>query len=209
MPKVALSKSALQKERNSLRLYERILPSLDLKRLQLMGELARAKAHAGQTREEVRRVGNLIAEKLPMMANREVNLNNLVKVTSVKIDSENIVGVKLPRLESIDVSVAHYSLMSTPPWMDAVIAQLEKMLHLKASVRVADSRVTALNQAVRKVTQRLNLFEKILIPRAKENIKRIKIFLSDVERSSIVRAKLAKAKRLKELEAMRAAEVPS
>lgn len=209
MAKVALSKTALQKERESLRLYERILPSLDLKRLQLMGELARAKTHAESAREEVRRVGRRVAETFPMMANKEVVIDRLVNVTAVHVETENVVGVKLPRLESIDVSVTPYSLMSTPPWMDALVDQLKEMLRFRAEVRILDSRVTALNRAVRRVTQRINLFEKILIPRAKDNIKRIKIFLADMERSAIVRAKLAKAKRLQALQEMRAREAAS
>ena len=43
MAKLKLSKSALQQERNQLKLYERTLPSLDLKRRQLTVELARAR----------------------------------------------------------------------------------------------------------------------------------------------------------------------
>ncbi|MDJ0763613.1 MAG: V-type ATP synthase subunit D [Myxococcota bacterium] len=206
MAKVALSKTALQKERDSLQLYRRVLPSLDLKRLQLMGELARAKSQAVEARERVQRVSDLVAETLPMLANREMNLSNLVTVESVNVTNENAAGVELPKLESVDVSVAPYSLMCTPPWVDAVIDQLKRMLHLNAAVRIFDARVTVLNRAVRKVTQRINLFEKILIPRAIENIKRIKIFLSDMERSSIVRSKLAKAKRIRETEVLRQEE---
>ena len=39
MAKLNLSKSGLQKQREDLKLYQRVLPSLDLKRMQLMGAL--------------------------------------------------------------------------------------------------------------------------------------------------------------------------
>ena len=52
----------------------------------------------------------------------------------------------------------------------------------------------ARGRAVRRITQRVNLFEKILIPNAQKNIQRIRIFLGDAERSAVVRSKLAKAK---------------
>ena len=42
MAELNLSKSGLQKQRDDLRLYERVLPSLDLKRMQLSAELKRA-----------------------------------------------------------------------------------------------------------------------------------------------------------------------
>lgn len=47
---------------------------------------------------------------------------------------------------------------------------------------------------MRRVTQRVNLFEKVLIPKAEENIRRITIFLSDQERAAVVRSKIAKSR---------------
>jgi V/A-type H+-transporting ATPase subunit D len=55
--------------------------------------------------------------------------------------------------------------------------------------------VARMQGAVRRVTQRVNLFEKVLIPNAKRNIARIQIFLSDVERAAVVTSKIAKGKR--------------
>ena len=49
--------------------------------------------------------------------------------------------------------------------------------------------------AVRRITQRVNLFEKVLIPQADTNIQRIQIYLADAERAAVVRSKIAKAKR--------------
>jgi V/A-type H+-transporting ATPase subunit D len=50
--------------------------------------------------------------------------------------------------------------------------------------------------AVQKITQRVNLFDKMLIPRTRENIRKIGIFLADSERAAVVRAKIAKSRRL-------------
>jgi V/A-type H+-transporting ATPase subunit D len=44
------------------------------------------------------------------------------------------------------------------------------------------------------VTQRVNLFEKVLIPRARKSIQRIRVYLSDEERAAVVRSKIAKRK---------------
>ncbi|MEM6429093.1 MAG: V-type ATP synthase subunit D, partial [Deinococcota bacterium] len=48
--------------------------------------------------------------------------------------------------------------------------------------------------AVKRTTQRVNLFDKVLIPNAQETIRRIQIFLADADRAAVVRAKLAKQK---------------
>jgi len=41
----------------------------------------------------------------------------------------------------------------------------------------------------------VNLFEKVLIPQARENISRIQIHLADAERAAVVRSKIMKANR--------------
>ena len=61
-------------------------------------------------------------------------------------------------------------------------------------LQVRRERVARLNQQVRRITQRVNLFEKVLIPRAQENIKQIQIGLGEQERSAVVRSKIAKRK---------------
>jgi V/A-type H+-transporting ATPase subunit D len=68
------------------------------------------------------------------------------------------------------------------------------MIELHVRLTVERRRVALLEEAVRKVTQRVNLFEKVLIPRAKEHIRKIRIYLSDAERAAVVRSKIAKRK---------------
>ena len=45
-------------------------------------------------------------------------------------------------------------------------------------------------------SQRVNLFEKVKIPEAKENIRAINIFLGDQQTTGVARSKLAKGKAL-------------
>lgn len=44
------------------------------------------------------------------------------------------------------------------------------------------------------VSIRVNLFEKVLIPRTEDNIKKITIFLGDQQLAAVSQAKVAKAK---------------
>ena len=105
---------------------------------------------------------------------------------------ENIVGVKLPILEDVQFAIFKYSMLAKPHWVDTLVDKLQQTAKLRIEVQVAAERVRELELAVRHITQRVNLFEKILIPTAKKNIQRIQIFLGDAERSAVVRSKLAK-----------------
>ena len=203
MTKLNLSKSGLQKQREDLRLFERVLPSLDLKRMQLMGSLKHAQEQLSEAEAEVENLNQRIAEQLPMLANRDIDVSGLVHVDAIRIVEENLVGVKLPALEEVMCKVSEYSMLAKPHWVDTLVDQLKQMVEQKTRVRVAAERVRLLKQAVRKITQRVNLFEKILIPTAKKNIKKIQIYLADAERAAVVRSKITKTMRLKQAAAER------
>ena len=72
MAKLVLSKSALQKQRENMRLYERILPSLDLKRMQLAGALKRAQQQLTEVKSKEKMLGEGVSLQLPMLADREM-----------------------------------------------------------------------------------------------------------------------------------------
>ena len=64
MAKLKLSKSALQHERNQLKLYERTLPSLDLKRRQLSVELDNARKAYAAAQQAVDELETHIGQQL-------------------------------------------------------------------------------------------------------------------------------------------------
>jgi V/A-type H+-transporting ATPase subunit D len=61
--------------------------------------------------------------------------------------------------------------------------------------QVMERRLELLASSAKVVSQRVNLFERVLIPKTEANIQRIRVALSDSERGSIVRAKIAKAEK--------------
>ncbi len=199
MAKLQLNKSSLSREQKNLKTYRQFLPSLDLKRQELMRQQANAKKTLFQTEEEINKLLKLTGEEIPMLSNERIDLHDLVKVTGIKLATENVMGASLPVLEKVDIKVRDYSFLAKPHWVDAVVERLKDLLLLKIRMQIEKRRLVLLNHAVKTITQRVNLFEKVLIPRAQENIKRIKIYLSDTERANIVIAKVAKKKRQMEI----------
>ena len=60
--------------------------------------------------------------------------------------------------------------------------------------RSLETQVDLLSKELKTTSQRVNLFEKVKIPEAKENIKRIAIYLGDQQTAAVVRGKIAKNK---------------
>ena len=198
MARLSLSKSALSRESRQLKTYERFLPSLDMKRRQLMAERAKVIKAVLDLEQAMAALHERVRTQLPMLANREVLLERLVTLKQARLGRENVMGTRLPVFEGIEVAVRPYGDLAKPHWVDRVVAELTNMLELAVRLRIERRRGELLEEAVRKVTQRVNLFEKVLIPRSRENIKRIRIYLSDAERAAVVRSKIAKAKRTRE-----------
>ena len=198
MAKLKLSKQSLHQQQEQLKLYKRLLPSLDLKRRQLTMEVQKARLQDAAARAAIEALETKIGEELPMLADAEVHLGELVQLKGYEVVEENVVGVRLPRLESLDCSVSEYSRLATPPWIDVLVQRLKDATEQYLRAEISGERLRILERAVRRITQRVNLFEKILIPGAKENIQRIRIFLGDAEKAAVVTSKLSKKKQLSE-----------
>ncbi|MGV8124883.1 MAG: V-type ATP synthase subunit D [Candidatus Xenobiia bacterium LiM19] len=194
MGKLSLSKSSLQKEHNQLKLYTKMLPSLDLKRQQLTMELAKSQEELVRLRKEYEELKYDTAKRLPMLTMEIKDLAALVKLESVNVKVENVVGVRVPVIKEVHCSVLPYSMLAKPSWVDMLVERLKRAVELYERLKVAEERVKVMEKAKRRITQRVNLFDKVLIPTSKRNIKRIQTFLGDSERTSVVRSKLAKTK---------------
>lgn len=194
MARLQLSKSSLAREQKNLATYRKFLPSLDLKRQQLMVERARAAGTLAETRRKIEELGKDIGNSLRMLSNEAIDLNGLAQLTDIKFGEENLVGTRLPTLEAIKVDTCPYALLAKPHWVDNVASRLHDMIELRIRIQVEERRLTLLNAAVKTITQRVNLFDKVLIPGTQKNIKRIQIFLDDAEKAAVVRSKISKRK---------------
>jgi V/A-type H+-transporting ATPase subunit D len=195
MARLALNKTTLSKLSQQLKIFERFLPSLDLKRKQLLAERAKAAAALKRTQSELEPVDRIIREQLPMASREDVDLTGLVRIADVRIGQENVVGVKIPVIESLEIEAREYGLLGRPHWVDRLARLLRTTIELQIRAQVERERLQRLEVGVRRITQRVNLFEKVLIPQAREHIRRIRIYLSDSERAGVVQAKISKKKR--------------
>lgn len=198
MARVPLSKSQLTREKENLASYRRYLPALDLKRQQLIGERNRARREIARIEAAVARSVVEAGEAIPMLADERVVVSGLAWPGEVRLGTQNVAGVRLPIVESVEIHRAEYSRLVRPHWVDALTERLADAIRLRIEVEIAHQRLALLEAAVVKITQRVNLFDKVLVPQTQDNIRRINVFLGDAERSAVVGAKIAKRKREQE-----------
>lgn len=195
MAEIKLSKNELRAQQNRLQQLRKYLPTLQLKKAMLQLEVSEAKSEIAMLEQAYEKVKTWIESfSYVLSVSTVVDLPKVTEIQEVKKRFENIAGVEVPVFEGVVFKPVEYSLFETPPWLDSAILGLRKMAEAKARVNIAIDKKNALEKELREVSIRVNLFEKVLIPRALQNIKKIKVFLGDQQLAAVSQAKVAKAK---------------
>lgn len=197
MARLSINKSVLHKRRSQLNNYRKVLPSLDLKRKQLTAELNRVKKQLDQDTERMAQESRDAAKRNPMLAYTAIDLESLVTVTRVHVMEKNLLGTQVPQLQQIEFKVREYGVLSKPHWVDAAVEQLQVLIRMDVALRILQEKKVRLERAVKRAVQRVNLLDKLLIPRAQADIKAIGVALADAERAAVVRSKIAKSRLVK------------
>jgi V/A-type H+-transporting ATPase subunit D len=198
MARLPLNQTSLHNQSKRLAGFERFLPSVDMKRRQLIAERNKATRKLAERRDQLQTVLHRAAEELPMLHGATLNLSDIVAVSGCDLVEENQMGVRLPVLREVRCEQRPYALLASPVWLDHLVEYLIDALELELHCHVDAERLRLLEEAVRKSTQRFNLFDKVLIPRTRANIRRIQLFLADQSTAAVVRAKIAKSRVAKE-----------
>jgi V/A-type H+-transporting ATPase subunit D len=192
--KPKFNKTALKGQRDSLAKYQKFLPILLLKKMQLQLVIRQLEPVLEAKRRELEETLTGVRPWARLLSEPTVEIEDYLQIEEVRTKKDNIAGVEVPEFDEVVYKDVLYSLFATPPWLDKAVATLRRLVALREELRVLLEKNTLLREELRTTTQRVNLFEKKLIPELRENIRKIKIFLGDDETAAVGRAKLAKGK---------------
>ena len=192
---VKLTKNALRDEQKKLVQLQKYLPTLQLKKSLLQLEVSEIKTEIARKLAEK----DIIKQKIETFSNLlkntfEHDIHEFIEIESVIKRDENIAGIEVPFFENVEFKDKKYFLFDTPIWFDSAIEKLKEYLSKKQEIAIMETRKRLLEKELTDVSIRVNLFEKVLIPRSIEAIKKIKIFLGDQLLSAVSQAKVAKTK---------------
>ena len=202
MATVKLTKNELKAQKDALKMYQRYLPTLTLKKQQLQTEIRGIEAKAKTVRAQKKALEAEFTSWIAVFGDKDAFKPEMVQVKNIKKGTGNIAGVKIPVYEGADFIRGDYDLYQTPLWVDLAADFMEQALSLDLEASVLDEQVRLLNLELRTTTQRVNLFEKVKIPETKQNIKKISVYLGDQQVAAVVRGKISK----KNLEAVASSE---
>ena len=194
MAKIKLTKNELKVQKDALKMYQRYLPTLTLKKQQLQAEIRGIELKAKAVRREKEELEKGFLDWIAVFSEENAFSKDIVKVSNVRQGIGNIAGVEIPTYEGADFSRGEYDLYETPLWVDIAADHLEKAMSLELMAKVLDEQVRLLGAELLATTQRVNLFEKVKIPETEANIKKITVYMADLQVSAVVRSKISKKK---------------
>jgi len=192
MAKIKLTKNELKKQRDQLKMFERYLPTLILKKQQLQAEIRTVEIRIEALRTEKDRIDEIFKIWIAVFGEKNIFTQDILRISSVKTAQGNIAGVQIPIFKGADFEVAPYDLSRNPLWLDMAVERMKQVLLLDLEAQILEEQRSRLENELRITTQRVNLFEKIKIPETKGNIKKIQVYLGDQQTSAVVRGKIAK-----------------
>ena len=191
--RVRASKHELRVQREALQRFERYLPTLRLKQQQLQVELRRVDGEVRGLEDDEARERQALGAWIELWS-EPVSPGAYLALAELCIGETNVAGVGLPTFEAVRWRRTPPPLETTPSWLDDALEVLERLATIRARRSVLAEQRSALADELRRTTQRVNLFEKVQIPAAREALRTIRIALGDQQAAEVVRAKIAKAK---------------
>ncbi|MCK4813930.1 MAG: V-type ATP synthase subunit D [Candidatus Marinimicrobia bacterium] len=193
MAKIKLTKNELKKQRDALKRYTRYLPTLELKKQQLLAEIRRVQDEVRDRQIKMDAIEKHLALWVAVFA-EDIDITSLFFVKKIHIDNGNIAGIDIPLFKGIDFEEKAYDYMTYPLWVDAGIEISKKFISLNKELEILHQQETLIQEELRITIQRINLFDKVMIPRSKESIRKIRIFMGDQDTAAVVRGKISKSK---------------
>lgn len=193
MKKIKLTKNELKTQKDHLKRYHRYLPTLYIKKKLLQAEMLKIEhaLHVAQARldslyQEISTWSGLLLS--------DERWKKLLSIQKVICQSGNIAGVDIPIMDHIEFQEEPYDLANTPLWFDSVLPYMQRQYEEMVSIAVFREQRKRLRQELRITSQRVNLFEKVKIPEAEETIRKITVYLGDLQTVSFSWGRIAKKK---------------
>ena len=190
---VKLTKNEFKLQKDALKRFKRYLPTLVMKKQLLQMEIGRVEAKIIQKSSEQAELLQRMASWIAVFG-EEIDLVSLIKPQRVEMETGNIAGVEIPVFRDLVFQDLRWDLQAMPAWTDQGIRALKEMAIIDAELEVLAEQARLLAIELRITSQRVNLFEKVKIPEATENIRVINIALGDQQTAAVVRGKMAKNK---------------
>ena len=194
--KIKFTKQEQKKQQDALKQFKRFLPTLQLKKQQLQMEVRQSADALEANLEAQKELEKELAVCIAFFGDDSVSdlISSNVEIREVVTGTANIAGINIPTFDHVEFAPEDIDLMATDWYVDDAVSALKSAASLREAYKILQEQYDLLAAELRTTSQRVNLFEKVKIPEAKENIRVIQVYLGDQQTAAVVRGKISKKK---------------
>ena len=182
------NKTTIQQFKRQLAIRQKALPILKNKETALRLEVVKLSKEL----EKLDKKKQKLEARLENYRGFWAEFPEIVSVDKIERYSKKVIGVKIPEIKTIEFKLADVSWWNLPAWIPGGIAIIKEAIRLKLETNILEEQIKTLENARKKTTQKVNLYEKVQIPEYEDAIMKIKRFLEDKENISKAAQKIVK-----------------
>ncbi len=193
--KILMNKNTLALLKTELAEYRNALPVFEMKEQQLKGVIQTVEAGIAGLEEEIVRNREQVKSWVAVMAEDGVDLSKLAQVDRIITEQQEIAGVTVDSYVDIRFVPHEVDPFSTPLWVDAAAEVITDQKTAQVILAVEEQKLGLLRAELAEARRMKNALKEVFIPETMDLIRKIEIYLGDVERLAIGCAKLVKKKK--------------
>lgn len=194
--KILMNKNTLAALKLELREFETALPVFEMKEQQLKDVIQSVEESIARLKISITSTIKETSKWVAVLVDQDINLTKLIQVKKVVTEPREIAGVETNDFANIEFEPVAIDKFSTPLWLDAALEILQDQKTRNIMLDIEKKKYDILISELQEARRMKNALKEVFIPEAKENIRKIEIYLGDLERLAIGCAKLVKKKKL-------------
>ena len=193
--KVLMNKNALAALKTELGEYKDALPVFEMKEQQLKEIVLTIEQNIERLTEEIEKTNNQIKNWVAVLAEENVDLPGMVKIEQVITEKKEIAGVSIDDFVDINFEHIEIDFFTAPLWVDAAVEIIREQTTRQIILDIEKKKYELLQEELAEARRMKNALKEVFIPETIKSIRKIEIYLGDVERLAIGCAKLVKKKK--------------
>ncbi|MBV7270627.1 V-type ATP synthase subunit D [Winogradskyella luteola] len=193
--KILMNKNTLALLKTELKEYKTALPVFEMKEQQLKESVQMVEHSIERLSQSIETTNTATKRWAAVMAENTVDLAQIVQIEKVITKKKEIAGVTIEVFKDIIFNNAEIDLFNTPLWVDSAVIAIQDQKTDYALIKIEKRNLERLHEELAEARRMKNALKEVFIPEAKEFIRKIEIYLGDVERLAIGCAKLVKKKK--------------
>lgn len=200
--KILMNKNTLATLKNELKGYRTALPVFEMKEQKLKEVIQSIETAVERLKQAIMDTNSEVKQWVGVMAEPTIDLDVLITVKNIDTKTREIAGVIVKQLDTLVFDDIDIDFYETPLWIDAAVESIKDQKTNLAMLHLEQGNLDRVREELAEARRMKNALKEVFIPETKANIRKIEIYLGDVERLAIGCAKLVKKKKERKTEAL-------